>query len=58
MCQTQSITYEINMLEMEKTKAISHVFKFERLIGEVEETLAQKKKCTENLLLKNQGTNS
>ena len=49
MCQTQSIRYEINMLKMEKTKAMSHVFKFKRLIGEVEETLAQKRKVHRKL---------
>ena len=35
---------EINMLEMEKTKAMSHIFRLKRMIRESEETLAQKKR--------------
>ena len=34
------------MLEMEKTKAMSHVFKFKRLIGEVQKNFGAEKKCT------------
>ena len=32
------------MLETEKTKAISQIFRLKRMIGESEETLAQKRK--------------
>ena len=48
-CQTQSIRYEINKLEMEKTKAMSHVFKFKRLIGEVEKNFGAEKKSAQPL---------
>lgn len=45
--RTQSVRYEINMLEMEKTKAMSHVFKFKRLIGEVEKNFGAEKKSAQ-----------
>ena len=49
-----------SMLEMEKTKAMSHVFKFKRLIGEVEknfgaENLAQKRKVHRKLAAEESG---
>jgi dimeric dUTPase (all-alpha-NTP-PPase superfamily) len=34
------LRYQINMLETEKTKAMSHIFKLKRMIHELEETLA------------------
>ncbi|MGC2572276.1 MAG: hypothetical protein WA364_12255 [Candidatus Nitrosopolaris sp.] len=46
-CQTQSVRYEINMLEMEKMKAMSHVFKFKRLIGEVEKNFGAERKSAQ-----------
>jgi prefoldin subunit 5 len=36
------LRYQINMLEKEKTEATSQIFRLKRMIGESEETLAQK----------------
>ena len=41
--KAQHLRDEINMLEMEKTKTMSHIFKLKRRIGESEETLTQKR---------------
>jgi hypothetical protein len=38
------LRYQISMLETEKTEAMNHLFKLKRMIGESEETLAQKRK--------------
>src|SRR5207244_12232416 len=35
---------EVNMLEKEKTEAMTHIFRLKRMIHESEETLAQKRK--------------
>jgi prefoldin subunit 5 len=42
--KAESLRHEINMLEEEKTKAMSQIFRLKRIKGEVEETLAQKRK--------------
>src|SRR5215831_8557261 len=38
------LSYRIDKLETEKTKAMDHLFKLKRMIGEAEETLAQKRR--------------
>jgi len=38
------LRYQINKLETEKTEAMNHLFKLKRMIPELEETLAQKRK--------------
>ena len=40
--QAQHLRDEINILEIEKTKAKSHLLKLKRMIHELEDTLAQK----------------
>ena len=42
--KAERIRSEINMLETEKTEAMSQIFRLKRRIGESEETLAQKRK--------------
>lgn len=42
--EAQRIRSEINMLETEKTEAMSQIFKLKRMIGEAEESLAQKRR--------------
>jgi hypothetical protein len=42
--KAQHLQDEIKMLEMEKTEAMSQIFRLKRMIGESEETLAQKRK--------------
>jgi hypothetical protein len=42
--KAQHLQDEITMLEMEKTEAISQLFRLKRMIGESEETLVQKRK--------------
>ena len=39
----ESLRYELNMLEMEKTKAMTHIFKFKRMIYELQSFLTQRR---------------
>jgi hypothetical protein len=41
--KAEYLRYEINMLEMEKTKAMSHIFKLKSMIYELQSSLAQKR---------------
>ena len=41
--KAEYLRYEINTLEMEKTKAMSHLFKLKRMIDELQSSLAQKR---------------
>ena len=41
--KAQHLRDEINMLEMEKTKAMSHIFKFKRMIYELQSSLTQRR---------------
>jgi hypothetical protein len=41
--KAEYLRYEINMLETEKTKAMSHIFKLKRMIYELQLSLAQKR---------------
>jgi predicted nuclease with TOPRIM domain len=41
--KAESLRYEINMLEIEKTKAMHRIFRLKRMIYELESSLAQKR---------------